>query len=70
MAAKLAADGRNVSFHNWTGVVCLDRTTGKKKWETEPVAPRENMGYVYGPTLVAPPGHCPNPIDVEYRPRV
>ncbi|MHC4404920.1 MAG: outer membrane protein assembly factor BamB family protein [Planctomycetota bacterium] len=49
----LAADSRNVYFHDWTHVVCLDRTTGAKKWESEPVVPRESMGYVYGPTLVA-----------------
>jgi outer membrane protein assembly factor BamB len=49
----LAADSRNVYFHNWTRVVCLDRSTGRKKWESEPVVPRDSMGYVYGPTLVA-----------------
>ncbi|MBL7041068.1 MAG: PQQ-binding-like beta-propeller repeat protein [Pirellulaceae bacterium] len=49
----LAADGQNVYFHDWTGIVCLDRTTGEKRWQSEPVAPRESMGYVYGPTLVA-----------------
>jgi len=49
----LAVDSRNVYFHDWTRIVCLDRTTGAKKWESEPVVPRESMGYVYGPTLVA-----------------
>jgi len=49
----IAADDRNVYFHNWTQVVCLDRTTGAKTWESEPVVPRQSMGYVYGPTLVA-----------------
>ena len=49
----LAADNRKVYFHNWTRVVCLDRKTGEKTWESEPVVPRDSMGYVYGPTLVA-----------------
>jgi len=49
----LAADGQNVYFHDWTGIVCLDRATGEKRWQSEPVAPRQSMGYVYGPTLVA-----------------
>ncbi len=49
----LAADSQNVYFHDWTRIVCLDRGTGEKKWESESVAPRESMGYVYGPTLVA-----------------
>ena len=34
-------------------LLCLDRTSGERRWQSEPVAPRENMGYVYGPTLVA-----------------
>ncbi len=49
----LAADAKHVYFHNWTGVVCLDRRTGDPQWESEPLAPRKTMGYVYGPTLVA-----------------
>jgi outer membrane protein assembly factor BamB len=49
----LAADEQGVYFHNWTQVVCLDRETGEKRWQSEPVAQRESMGYVYGPTLVA-----------------
>jgi outer membrane protein assembly factor BamB len=49
----LAADANQVYFHNWTGVVCLDRETGTANWTSEPLAPRETMGYVYGPTLVA-----------------
>jgi outer membrane protein assembly factor BamB len=49
----LAADERNVYFHNWSRVVCLDRKTGERKWRSEPVAERQSMGYVYGPTLVA-----------------
>jgi len=49
----LAADGKNVYFHNWTRVVSLDAKTGERNWQSEPVVPRENMGYVYGPTLVA-----------------
>ncbi|MFO7907971.1 MAG: PQQ-binding-like beta-propeller repeat protein [Planctomycetota bacterium] len=49
----LAADNDHVYFHDWSQVVCLDRQTGARKWESEPVAPREDMGYVYGPTLVS-----------------
>ncbi|MBL7154755.1 MAG: PQQ-binding-like beta-propeller repeat protein [Phycisphaerae bacterium] len=49
----LAADDKGVYFHNWTRVVCLNRKTGERNWQSEPIVPRENMGYVYGPTLVA-----------------
>ena len=49
----LTVDEDNVYFHNWTRIVCLDRATGQEKWRSEPVVPRESMGYVYGPTLVA-----------------
>jgi outer membrane protein assembly factor BamB len=49
----LTVDEQNVYFHNWKRIVCLDRETGEKKWESPEVSPRENMGYVYGPTLVA-----------------
>jgi outer membrane protein assembly factor BamB len=49
----LAADDRSVYFHNWNQVMCLDRRTGEERWQSEPVAQRESMGYVYGPTLVA-----------------
>jgi outer membrane protein assembly factor BamB len=49
----LAADDDHVYFHNWTGVVCLDRRTGSERWQSRPVAPRKSMGYVYGPTLVS-----------------
>ncbi len=48
----LAADDENVYFHNWKQVICLDRRTGEKKWQSEPVVQRKSMGYVYGPTLV------------------
>jgi outer membrane protein assembly factor BamB len=49
----LAADDEGVYFHDWTRILCLDRKTGKKRWRSETVAPRDSMGYVYGPTLVA-----------------
>ncbi len=49
----LAVDDQSAYFHDWTRVRCLDRKTGKQKWQSETVAPRESMGYVYGPTLVA-----------------
>lgn len=49
----LAADDSKVFFHNWSRVICLDRKTGKEVWLSEPVDERKNMGYVYGPTLVA-----------------
>lgn len=49
----LTADETNVYFHNWKDIVCLDRKTGAKRWESGPAAPREDMEYRYGPTLVA-----------------
>ncbi|MHC4326183.1 MAG: outer membrane protein assembly factor BamB family protein, partial [Planctomycetota bacterium] len=42
----LAADERNVYFHNWNRVVCLNRKTGRIRWQSEPVDKRESMGYV------------------------
>jgi outer membrane protein assembly factor BamB len=48
----LAADDRSVYFHNWNRVVCLDRKTGEKRWQSKPMDQRNSMGYVYGPTLV------------------
>ena len=48
----LAVDDENVYFHDWNRIVCMDRRTGEKKWQSEPVVPRKSMGYVYGPTLV------------------
>ena len=49
----LAADDRSVYFHNWDRVICLDRKTGVKRWQSKPMDQRDSMGYVYGPTLVA-----------------
>ncbi|MHC4496339.1 MAG: outer membrane protein assembly factor BamB family protein, partial [Planctomycetota bacterium] len=49
----LTADDNSIYFHNWKQVVCLDRKTGQPRWRSEPVDQRDNMGYVYGPTLVA-----------------
>lgn len=48
----LAADDKCVYFHNWDRIICLDRKTGEKKWQSEPMDKRNSMGYVYGPTLV------------------
>jgi len=48
----LAADERNVYFHNWNRIVCLEKKNGQIKWQSEPVDQRDSMGYVYGPTLV------------------
>ncbi|MHC4741507.1 MAG: class I SAM-dependent methyltransferase, partial [Planctomycetota bacterium] len=49
----LTADGENVYFHNWNNIVSLDAKTGDENWQSVPIVPRETMGYVYGPTLVA-----------------
>lgn len=49
----LTADDQRVYFHNWERLICLDRLTGQEQWRSAPAAPRESMGYVYGPTLVA-----------------
>ncbi|MHC4629531.1 MAG: outer membrane protein assembly factor BamB family protein, partial [Planctomycetota bacterium] len=48
----LAVDDKNVYFHNWNQVMCLNRKTGRTRWQSEPVDQRKSMGYVYGPTLV------------------
>ena len=49
----LTADERYVFFHNWNEILCLDRRTGETLWKTKPVATRDSMGFVYGPTLVS-----------------
>ena len=48
----LAADEKSVYFHNWNRVICLDRKTGEKRWQSKPLDQRDSMGYVYGPTMV------------------
>ena len=49
----LAADSECVYFHDGQDVVCLDRTNGEKKWNSEPVSRRSPILTGYAPTLVA-----------------
>jgi outer membrane protein assembly factor BamB len=48
----LAADGRHVYFHDGERVVCLDRASGREKWQSEPVERRGVIPASFGPTLV------------------
>jgi outer membrane protein assembly factor BamB len=48
----LAADSEYVYFHDGQDVVCLDRTSGKQKWNSEPASRRSPILTGYAPTLV------------------
>lgn len=48
----LAADDRQVVFHDGRVVVCLDRTTGKVLWKSEPVPLVKRIMSFFAPTLV------------------
>ncbi len=48
----LAADLGYVYFHDGQNVVCLDRTSGEQKWNSEPVSRRSPILTGYAPTLV------------------
>jgi len=52
----LAADGDSVYFHNGTGVVAIDKTTGRRRWASEPVATCKEIPTGYAPTLVVVDG--------------
>ena len=48
----LAADAKNVLFYDGKKVVCLDRTNGKPRWNSEPVGAKRIIRTSFGPTLV------------------
>lgn len=48
----LAADPQYVYFHDGQDVVCLDRTNGEQKWNSEPASRRSPILTGYAPTLV------------------
>ncbi|MCA9062922.1 MAG: PQQ-binding-like beta-propeller repeat protein, partial [Planctomycetaceae bacterium] len=48
----LAADGKNVYFHDGEKVVAADQKTGESVWETDPVTRRNQFTFNFGPRLV------------------
>ena len=52
----LSADATGVFFHDGTKVVCLDRSTGRKKWASQPIARASDMRSWFAPTLVVSGG--------------
>jgi len=52
----LAADAERVFFYNGEKVVCLNRSSGKELWTSEPVLRKSSFPTGYGPTLVVHDG--------------
>jgi outer membrane protein assembly factor BamB len=48
----MAADGRQVVYHDGASLVCLDPKTGAKRWTSEPVTKRKLFEFNYGPRLL------------------
>lgn len=53
LALTLTIDDNNVYYHDAESIVCLDRTNGKKKWASAPMAYLKSMFSEFAPTLVA-----------------
>jgi len=49
----LAADRRNVYFHDGESIVCLNRQSGDQRWRSSPVKRRSPIPTSFAPTLVA-----------------
>ncbi len=49
---SLAADDERAFFHDGTRVVCLDRTSGKQVWASEPAGRAKDITMNFGPKLV------------------
>ena len=52
VSMSLAADGQRVLFHDGERIRCLDRGTGRLRWQSEPLPKREKMRSSSGATLV------------------
>ena len=48
----LAADDDRVLWHDGKHVVCLDRTTGERKWQSDPILRASDIRSWFAPTLV------------------
>ncbi len=48
--SSLSADARHVVFHDNEGIVCLDRTTGRRKWKSR-IEQKEQYQFGQGATL-------------------
>ncbi|MHC4739592.1 MAG: outer membrane protein assembly factor BamB family protein [Planctomycetota bacterium] len=53
LPVTLAAGRQGIFFHNGQSVVCLDRTTGDRLWQSEPIARTEIIRSFYSPILVS-----------------
>jgi outer membrane protein assembly factor BamB len=52
MPLTLSADSKRVVFHDGQSLVALDRSNGKKIWQSKPIARTKDVRGFYGPTLV------------------
>ncbi len=52
LPGTLAADGKRVAFHDGTGVVCLDPSTGAERWRSDPIPRVDEIRSFYVPILV------------------
>ena len=52
MPLTLAADGNRVIFHDGEAVVCLDQSSGKKQWRSEPIKRSQIVPTGWSPTMV------------------
>ncbi len=52
VSLSLAADKQRVLFHDGEKIRCLDKTTGRPLWTSQPVARKEDMRSSGGATLV------------------
>ncbi len=56
MPMTAAADAKGLYFHDGETVVCLDRATGKPKWQSEPIARTKQFLSFFGATLLVHDG--------------
>jgi len=52
LPVTLAVSGGGVFFHDGQSVVCLDASTGRRRWRSEPVERAREIRSFYAPTLV------------------
>jgi outer membrane protein assembly factor BamB len=52
LPGTLAVDGQRVFFHDGSGVICLDRSSGDVQWRSKPIDRAEIIRSFYIPTLV------------------
>ena len=48
----LAADGKRLVYHDGEKIICLDSTTGRQRWASEPATKRKLFEFNFGPRLL------------------